>query len=135
MPTIQYGGNPLAYGDIGRGHHDDEAPTNVTVTTTVSNTGNANGRVMLRLGVLQSGQEEVSNWLESTGWITIPFTGENTVNLILSYRVPDDQVQIVVAELRSEDGSLYQEESLSINSYVTPRNPDLRASQISITVR
>ena len=138
MATIQIGGNPSAWGDRNRsGVHDDEAPTDVTVTTTVSNTGTANGRVMLRVGVLRSGQEDVTSWPQSTGWITVQSpnnSDENTVNLTLSYRVPDDQVQIVVGELRSEDGSLYQEESLSVNSFITPTNPDLRASQIRFTV-
>ena len=139
MATIEVNGNPSAWADRNRsGVTDDEAPTDVTATTTVSNTGTANGRVRLRMGVLLSGQEEVTSWPRDTSWITVQSpnnSDENTVNLSLTLHVPDDQVQIVVAELSSEDGSLYDEQSITVNSYITPRNPELRASQIRLTVR
>jgi len=140
MATIEVNGNPSAYGDRNRGYHDDEAPTMVTVTTVVTNTGTADGRVRLRLGVLRPGQEEVTRWEPapaSTGYRTIPYRPDapNYVDFTVTYQVPDDQVEILVAELNSEDGSFFAEESLTVNSFITPTNPNLQASQIRFTVR
>jgi len=146
MATIEYG-RPSAFSDIGSGGvrqtqdwWDDEKPTNVTVTTTVMNAGTGSGRVEFWLGVLQDNGDIRRVAGTNPRLITVPspnISDENSVSLTLNYRIPDNEIQYLIAEIESEDGTFKRSEELTVNSYTTPPPPsvpDLRSSAIRFTV-
>ena len=154
MATIEYNGHiPSAFLDKDKGYHNDEAPTNVDVTALVTNTGNADGFVRLRLGLRDPlatirRQEDVEladdiDWggggadtefqivlFESTS-----YGASNETLFEATIRIPDDLVRTVVAELWSRDGGFYESATYTVNSYIEP-TPDLGIQQqITFNVR
>ena len=139
MPTIQIGGNPSAYGDIGRAEFDDVHPTQVEASVTVTNTGNAIGRVKLRIGTLERGPDGepiMGSVLADRGFLDVdndPNEG-NWRDLDVRYNLAKDAYMDLVVDVIDDRGNILAQRVTSVNAYDIPQIPRLASGAIFITV-
>jgi hypothetical protein len=136
MPTIQYGGNPSAWADRGRAEHDNEYPTTVTATATVTNSGNALGRARIRIGDITRGQEGIGDIKADSGWYDIDDEGENRSRPIsTSFNLDRDAYLQLAIDVIDDAGNELASTSTSVNTYDVPRVANLTSGGITINVR
>ena len=136
MPTIEYGGNPSAYGDIrggvistGPNWYDDILPTEVVASAKVYNTeGTAAGKAYIRI---------TNNMTrETTPGVarTIPAGGSQDVGV--RYSVGDNRLVNLTVEVIDDNSDMRigEPRTFTVNSYEIPQVANLTSGDISITV-
>ena len=138
MPTIEYG-RPSAYADIGRAEFDNVHPTQVEASATVTNTGNAIGRVSLRIGTLERGSDGepiMGSVLAERGPLDVnndPNEG-NWRDLDVRYNLARDAYMDLVVDVIDDRGNILVQRVTSVNAYDIPQIPRLTSGGITITV-
>jgi len=137
MPTIEYGGNPSAYGDIqpggpqsGPNWYDDILPTEVVASAKVYNTeGTASGKAYIEItnNTTRTKTPGVARTIPAGGSqdVGIRYSVSNNEVVNLTVRVIDEATEFMLPGA---------ERTFTVNSYEELREAALTAGGISITV-